>query len=1209
MRDRIGRAIRARAASAPGGPDARLQRQVHLIEQAQVSTLHSFCARLLRQHFHLVGLDPAFSVMDAEEARLLRLEVGRELLQDRYELDEDGSFQRLVDAYAEGNDERLLRHVLRAHELLGSLVDPQAWLARARERLVEAAELPLNESGLGGELIDLLGRRLAALRERCESALALVTRLSHFPKYVEYLGVLLSGLRHWERVLEEEGPDTLATEMQELQLPRLPSVKSDTPNKDVAKAAVDAVLKEVKDGGWRDTLRFTADEWRTGMRAVVPHAHVLLGLIEQFAIRYRKAKDASRQLDFSDLERYALEVLRDPNTPGVHPSPTARAYHRLFKHVLVDEYQDINELQDAIIGLLSHECLWGNAVGGMQNAESDRRPHSAFSIQHSAFLPPNLFCVGDVKQSIYRFRLAEPQRFLQREQAFRVAGDRQHGQVIDLQANFRSRAPLLAAINGVFERLMTREAAEILYDQTHRLAPGKEYPSAQTGVGGPCFNGAPIELHVLPSKFGSGGGGGNSDSGDGAADADDFELDRAEREAVLVARRVHEIMGQSDGCPRMQVLDRDGQTYRPVRYRDIVILLRSMRYKADQYADVLRQAGVPVHAESGTGYFESVEVRDMLALLAVLDNQRQDIPLAAVLRSPIARLPAAEDGLARIRLAYSSRERPMPFHQAVVRYAAEQEDDLAALLRDFLRKLHDWRAAAHRRPLAETVWSIYEQTGYLAYVSGLSGGEQRVANLMYLYERAAQFGTFQRQGLGRFMEFLEQLREESDLGQPSVASEAEDVVRIMSVHRAKGLEFPVVILPDLGKAINLSDCQGAVLFDRELGLGMSVVDDEKQARYPSLASTLVQERLRRQSLAEELRVLYVAMTRAKEHLILVGTYGEEAPERWRGRWSDHRGPLPADTVLSGRCLVDWIGAVACCAPGECGEIIRCIPHGSAEVAQWQVPTRQRQPDDPADARRAALTRLEPLDPAPPPHADADEVIARLSFEYPYQRYAKLGAVRAVTAGEAEQPAHASEATAASPASRREPALPLPKFLAGDQATSPTDIGAATHLVLQHLDFSRPLDAADLDAQVAGMIDRRLLDEHAATLVDRGGIRWFVGTDVGQLLRANEGRLLRELPVYYAAESQWSDDNAGAAQPDALDRVMVRGRLDVLVPGDDGLTIVDFKTDAVGADAVAARVEHHRPQVEQYRRAVQAITGRPVARAYLVFLSAREIREV
>ena len=356
-----------------------------------------------------------------------------------------------------------------------------------------------------------------------------------------------------------------------------------------------------------------------------------------------------------------------------------------------------------------------------------------------------------------------------------------------------------------------------------------------------------------------------------------------------------------DGCSPMSVVGRTSDGIlepRPIRYSDIVILLRcSMRIKGDEYADVIRAHGIPVHSESGTGYFESTEVRDMLALLSLLDNQQQDIPMAAVLRSPLAGLPEPEDCLARIAVIGGKFQPRLPFHQAVIRYAESASDDLAANLKAFFGMLVDWRDRARRRPLAELIWTIYHETGYLAFVEGLPNGEQRVANLIDLHERARQFGGFHRQGLKRFLDFLEQLRDRSDLGQPSIASEADDVVRIMTVHGSKGLEFPVVIIPDLGKRINLGDCSGNILLDRDAGLAMAVVDEARQIRYPSLATVVVQDQLLRQSLAEEMRVLYVAMTRAREHLILIGSCGESTTDSWRSRWGSHQGAFPCDEII------------------------------------------------------------------------------------------------------------------------------------------------------------------------------------------------------------------------------------------------------------------------------------------------------------------------
>ena len=1155
MKSRIGAALRSRAAAAPS---ERLSQQLALLDRANVSTLHGFCSRLLRQHFHLVGLDPSFSVMDGDEAKLLRADVARQLFEDRYELDNSGQFQRLVDAYADGDDERLVRKAIHTHEMLCSLVDGDGWVERSLRRVSEAAAGgKLSDSEPGRELTEFLSTGLAGLRARCDEAVRQVERLGGFSKYVQVLRDHAVTLAQWDQRLRDGGIDALAAEVATSAAGKLPPVKNDVPGKDLAKAAVDAVREGMKSGPWRDCLRFSTAEWRDGLRRVLPHAEVFLGLVKQFDVRYRMAKEAARAIDFSDLERFALRALRDPNQPTtLAPSAAARAYHRRFRHVLVDEYQDINEVQDAILCLLSRECVRGE-------------PGS----------DTNLFCVGDVKQSIYRFRLAEPARFLDRQRHFR-SGPGWLGEVIDLQANFRSRGPLLEAVNGVFERLMTADAVDLTYDQSHRLQPGKDFPTAPDA--NRCFAGAPIELHLLPDRIDS-----TSDE-EGKApcdDGDEVDLDRAEREALLVARRVREMLALDGGSP-MCVMETgpDGSTKtRPMRFGDVVVLLRSMKHKADEYAEVLEAAGIPVRSDSSTGYFETTEVLDVLALLSVLDNQRQDVPLAALLRSPLASLPDPEDSFARVRVAYPDA-RQVPFHEAVRLYARQRDDALAAWLRAFLDRLARWRELAQRRPLSDLVWTIYQETGYLAYVGGLRNGRQRVANLLYLHERATQFSNFHRQGLSRFLRFLDSLREESDLGQPQVATEAEDVVRVMSVHRSKGLEFPVVILPDLGKAINLQDCAGNILADRKAGLGMVVVDEEKRVRYPSLASVLVQNRLRQQALAEEMRILYVAMTRAKEHLVLIGTCKPEAPARWAARWTGHEGPLPADVVLGARAVLDWVGPVAAATAPPRGEIFRVTSYAAEDVLAWHHPSRRAAPWTDAQQRMA---RLEPLDPPPPPHPVADEVVRRLAGTYPFRAYTAVAAAVSVTS--------VTGATTLRPP----PLLPEARQPTGDE------VGAATHRVLQHLDFTRPCDAADIGAQVSELVERRLMDSRAAGLVDAGTIEWLVATEVGALLRTHAKRLRRELPIYADVPP-----HAPGLPPsaDPLDRVMLRGRIDVLVPTGDGCVVIDYKTDSVAADRVSERLAIYRPQLDAYSGAVARMTGRPV-RTLVVFFTPRTVVEL
>ena len=762
MKARIARSLAARHLANPTDATAK---HLAMLDRASIGTLHSFCARVLRQNFHMQGIDPDFRILDADEAALLKLDVARDLFDARYDDPDATDFRSMVDCHADGKDDRLIAQVIKAYDTLCSVVDPVEWLNQARRRIEDAIDYPMDQSELGKAYRKAIIRELNSILNECQAAANAIKPLKQFDLYVKHLRELWLILKRWVSVFESDGIDALAEASANAELPALPRMSSSIEGKDLAKSRVDSVRKAMKEGAWRKNLLFTTEQWKEGLSRTMPHVEVFLSLVSDFSEKYSQAKDEQAALDFADLERLTLRCLRSDQSQAIAPSALARTFHHQFRHVLVDEYQDINEVQDAILSLVSRESIG---------------------------VDTNLFCVGDVKQSIYRFRLAEAAQFLHRREIYSRPGS--HGQVIDLQTNFRGRAPLLAAINAVFEKLMTREAADLDYDQSQKLVAGQKFPDFLQG-----FHGSPIELHLLP-KMGPG-----TSEATGAEDGDELP-DRSEREAALLGHRILELTGHGEK-PAMQIVDRSGgePASRPIRFGDIVLLLRSMRFKADQFAATLRGMGVPVHTESVTGYFEATEINDVLSLLHVLDNQRQDIHLAALLRSPLSQLQNAESNLARIRLAYNGTP-PVPFHLAVQKYAEEQKDELADFLRQFRTRLEKWRQEVRQQPVAEMLWSIYDRTGYLAYVSGLPNGQQREANLIELHDRARQFGTFQRQGLGRFLTFLEKLKKETDLGQASIASEADDVVRIMSIHRSKGQEFPVVLLPDLGKAINMQDC-------------------------------------------------------------------------------------------------------------------------------------------------------------------------------------------------------------------------------------------------------------------------------------------------------------------------------------------------------------------------------------------------------------------
>ncbi len=1168
MKTRIGEALRRRLAARPS---ERLRRQVQLAQRAHVSTLHSFCRRLLAQNFTLAGIDPDFRLLDAEEAILLRQEIAEDVFHRRYENDEEGHFQRLIDAYADGKDESLAWQVVKMHGMLASLLNPQKWIADNLTELERSATDGVAESTLGRLLVEKLEASLAALEHRAAEAQRILRRLGDdFGPYVQYLEDLAFSIKRWQEVLEREGIDRLAGEIRgyDADVPKLPHVRAEAESKKLAQSLVYDIRNAIREGAFFDLATQSSEQWQDGMRRVLPHARTLLELVGEFGGEYEAAKAQQRALDFADLERLSLKILTDAQRGFPHPSALARSLHGQFRFVLVDEYQDINPIQDAILQLVSRECL-GERDG-------------------------NLFCVGDVKQSIFRFRLAEPARFLERHRKFSSGRDRRFGEVIDLRENFRSRGLLLEAINGVFERLMRRRAAEIEYDESHRLAPGRVFPTA----GGDCFAGAPLELHLLPGKF-------DDDEEEGSRPPGDSEriepLERSEYEAILAARRIRELMGL-DGCPRMQVCrtDASGQAgMGPIEFGDIAVLLRSLQQKADRFADILRAHGIPVRSEAGGDFFQATEVRDVMSLLEVLDNQQQDIPLAAVLRSPLGGLPMAEDCLARIRLAYPSEPEAIAFHQAVVRYGKEQTDELAAHLRDFLSRLARWRDLANKRPVAELLWTLYDETSYLCYCGGLEDGEQRAANLLFLHEKAAQFGGFLRQGLYRFLRFLQSLQADVDLSRPSLAGQTANVVRIMSIHRSKGLEFPVVILPDLGKQINFADSKGAILIDRQMGLGMEVVDEKRLIRYPSLASALVESNLKRQTIAEEMRLLYVALTRAKEHAILIATCNRNDIPRWEKQWTGHDGALPADVVADAGRIIDWIGPVAAMTADQEKPIFQTTQYAVETVRQWKNPRFVRKP---LSDRQQRMVEMRPLENAPPPTAEARQVIERFEKVYPFEAFTRLPAASSVTAlvkGGQEAPIGAAGGDDAKMARK----LDWPRFFQKEAAPKATDIGNATHAVLEYFDFAEGADPAAIERQIQSLVDRKLLSGEDARLVDREAVAWFLETDVGRLIRENASSLLREAPfaLLQAAE--------GTAGGEAGDRTMVRGRIDLLVETPPGVVIVDYKTDRVSGEALEQRVELYGRQMKLYAAALEEVARKKVSGIYLVFLAARQVRLV
>lgn len=1196
MRDRIAAALRGRLETAPS--NERLRRQLALIDTAAISTIHAFCKRTLDRHFAHAGLDPATSVMDAHDAMLMRRETARAVF-DRFGERDDRlgrAFDGFVSAYAPVGESRLHDQVLAIDNFLSSLPDPDAWIADARSRLSGGSADGLSEPWVGllidrlrGELDEqssFVRRQLGGMAGKSPSL------AGHVACLTEYQTAIAGWRAHVQAQASPAGVDAVCESIRAFEFPAIPRMgkKIDAlpPAEGAAYQAASIGLRGIRKRLLAERLqdayaRFSTSEWADGIERIGGHASTLLDLVAAFRQRYRQAKSDVGVLDFSDLERRMLDLLRAEDN-GV----AARLRDR-YEHVLVDEYQDVNPIQAEIIRRVSRE--------------------------HDAGRPDNLFAVGDVKQSIYRFRLAEPRLFLDRmrnaqrrpphdvagEDVARVAippgrrpSNEPQGVVIDLVENFRSARGVIDAINTLFERLMAEDMSGVSYDDHARLVHG----GAESGAAG---RGPACELHILERAP-------TIDSPDDSASGAAFDWERIEREAYVVARRILDLASSG------------------VSFGDMVVLLRSMAHRGPLFVRTLARLGVPVFADVPGGFLDSLEIRDMLSLLGLLDNQQQDIPLAAVLRSPLFGEPLADSELVEIRVSASSRA----FNRAVVGYARDgRHPALRSRLSGLLTRLGVWRQQVRRRPLADVIWEIYESTGYPAHVSGLPDGAQRRANLIGLHDRARRFGEFGRHGLYRFLRFVEDLAEaETDLEPGHVAASADDVVRVMSIHRSKGLEFPVVIAAELGKQFNLSDARGSILFDRSLGLGLEAVDVERRVTYPTLPHRLVAHAVRSESLAEELRVLYVALTRAKERLVLVGTGSLSGVDERREQYSGHDGVIPLLDRQTAASMLDWLVAAVCCQAPDVAtfhaganaagsaSLFAVRMYGADEIDDWVVEPPSRQG---VKERLDRCARFEPIAPdsvGPDAAAVVEKANRRLTSAYPAIALTRVPAVAAASELKRRWMLNADEAEPAESWPRvvasgggvgsLERRFDLPAIMGGQDGSIAAARGTAVHTFLELVELRRPCDEPDLCEQLSGMLQRGVLTAEEARSIDMGAIAWFFGTTLGSRLRERDTRVHREWPFVTGVAPRHYEPSAVALA--SGDLMLVRGIVDCVFDAGQGWEVLDYKTDRVDAPALQHRVELYRGQLDIYANAVELTWGKPVGRRWLAFLTARQIVE-
>ena len=1261
MRVRLRKALQEEVESARGksepssGPDSRtshpvfdrLAEQLALLDTAQISTLHSFCLRLVREHFHHLEIDPQLVILDERQTRPLARDCLTALLAEHYagRHPHSDAVQQLISRAGRGSDEHLRVLVLKLHRYAQSLPDPDAWFAHQLTTFREESPTQWHDWLLSA-LSEWRDEWLPALASAPEvpalklarAALRAVTSTRagdlQSPSAASAAdGAAIASRRH-EVQLATALTEILAADAD---WPRGTKTKLRPP---FAKLFEEAAffLSLLGDDGSATALTEDWNWCRHEMAALVQ-------LTQQFTTRFGEAKRQLGGVDFADLEQFALRLLRD-DTTGV-----ARRCRAQFTHVCVDEYQDINAAQDAILRSVSGE---GAAA--------------------------NRFLVGDLKQSIYRFRLANPHIFAAYARAWRGPGSSRREEaptecgmrnaecgmgsgslltsaatgVIALSENFRSREAVLNFVNPLFRALMRESIGGVAYDAEAELKFGNPEGRAQLRSPVPATSSRRpdgedatrrrlevpdtnrVELHILTKDADE-----QPDDRDAATDL--LDLLAIEREARCVALRLRELHTSGH-----TVWDEGAESMRPVAWRDMVVLMRSPGSRVEAFAQEFHRAGVPLHAERG-GFYEALEVSDLLNLLRLLDNPLQDLPLLAVLRSPLVAMSLEE----LVALRAHNEERL--FWDALTKFCAaaslspiggEGRGEGAECSSDrnaphsalekasaFLTRFTAWRDRLRLSSLTDCLERVLAETHYESLLLAEPRGAERVANIRRLLDLARQFDPYQRQGLHRFLQFIA-AQEEAELDHDPAHAPTDNAVRLMSIHQSKGLEFPVVAVAGLGTLFNERDLRGDILLDEAFGLCPMVSPPGRERRYASLPHWLARRRGRRELLGEELRLLYVALTRARDTLLLVGTdTGKDVAAKWRVPAE----PLADAALLKARCPLNWLRAWLPSVTREADW--QGDSAGTNALLRWDFYTADdarltqvgravlSAPIAPASEGNPVSNSTRPLTPALSPDGGEGEeaavasLRAKLEWSYPHTDATHEPAKTSVTvlrrrAAEADEVATPWFRPRGTEARRARGHL------------SAAQLGVAHHTFLQCVELARTATVLDLRNEAVRLVADGFLTERDVTGLDFAALLRFWESPVGQQVRANAGRVEREVPftarftvrelqamglmpadlrrtshsALRTPHSAFEESLLTSAATGADEFVTVQGVADLVVFGEREIWLLDYKTDHFDEAELPAKLREYGPQLSLYAEALERIYKKTVTRTWLHFLA-------
>ena len=1172
MRERIANAISKKLDDRPDSKS--LQKQLTLLSRANITTMHSFCLDVIKNYFYTIDLDPSFRIADDTECTLMKNEIIEELFEELYENDDD-NFKTLVESYSGSrDDEKLKDMILRLYSFSMSGPWPERWLNEKTEEFNISTVTELDKTEWINVLRSNLGVELNGFINMMSKAIEIIKETDGLEPYLETFTTELSYLDNAYASLSG-GLEEMYNAFKLISFGRIPVVRKNKVSDENAQATVKGIRDSIKKKLAKlieDSFTFTPEEAVEGIKRVYPCMKTLANITLEFGERFNQKKRDKNLLDFNDLEHLCLKILISKDEEGnVVPSQVAEHFREYFDEVLVDEYQDSNNVQETIIDLVSRKNL-------------DE---------------PNVFMVGDVKQSIYRFRQAKPELFLDKYNRYPIeAGGRDRK--IQLYKNFRSREEVISGSNYIFKMVMSTIVGELEYTDEEALNLGASYKEnydSDTVVGGE------IELHILDKS-----GIAKVEEGDVIEEKEDVEkveeeedVDAIALEAKIISKRIKELFSEKDG-KKFKVFDKDTNEYRNLKYKDIVILLRATKNWSEIFLEELGNEGIPVYADTGSGYFESIEIRTIMSLLKIIDNPLQDVPMISVLRSPIVGFTAEE--LSDLRLL----NKDLYFYEIIKEVSEgniETNKELKEKCISIIDNINVWREKSVYTPIDEFIWYLYMDTAYYGYVGAMPNGKLRQANLKILFQRAKQFESTSFKGLFNFINFINKLRKSSgDMGSAKVLGENEDVVRIMSIHKSKGLEFPVVFCAGTGKQFNLMDLNSSILYHEELGFGPDYVDLEKRNAYTTLAKEAIKKRIRLETLSEEMRILYVAFTRAKEKLIITGATRdlEKAINNWVSSASlDENIILPSE-VLKGKSYLDWI-ALAMCKHAD-GEILRNAAGATrdlikADYSKWKIKFWNK--DLLTTGKEVEVVDEENernlIEEAENIKCVDKEIERRLGYKYKYREGAMLPSNVSVSDLKMSDYEYDGIATLEI---FKEKSLIKPKFLQEEKGLSAAERGTIMHYVMQKLNLDRVNSISEIKTQIEEMVLDKSLTEQEASTIWFKKIYKFYTSDLGKrVLKAfnNNNLLRREFPFFTEISSLQLGENLKKEIYED-EKVRLQGIIDLFFQEGEDIVLVDYKTDYVEEGNEEEIVDRYRTQLTYYKEALEKVTGKKVKESYL-----------